>query len=42
MDTIASGDVVYERFQDQWVLMSDDYAASLSQCSYVLTMDQPV
>jgi hypothetical protein len=42
MDTIASGDVIYERFQDHWVLMSDDYAASLSQCSYVLTMDQPV
>jgi hypothetical protein len=42
MDTIASGDVVYERFQDHWVLMSDDYAASLSQCSYVLTESQPV
>lgn len=41
-DTISSGDVVYERYQDQWVLMSEGYADALSSCSYVLTMDQPV
>ncbi len=42
MHTISSGDVIYERYQDAWVLMSEDYAGAMSQCSYVLTMDQPV
>ena len=41
-DTISEGDVVYERYQNNWVLMSEDYARALSSCSYVLTMDQPV
>lgn len=42
MDTISSGDVVYERYQDAWILMSGDYASAMSQCSYVLTDSQPV
>jgi len=41
-DTISSGDVVYERCQDQWVLMSEGYADALSQCSYVVSEHQPV
>lgn len=41
-DTISEGDVVYERYQNNWVLMSEDYARALASCSYVLTMDQPV
>jgi hypothetical protein len=42
MDTISRGDVVYERFQDQWVLMSEGYANALSSCSYVVSENQPV
>lgn len=41
-DTISAGDVVYERCLDQWVLMSESYAATLAQCSYVLAENQPV
>ena len=41
-DTISEGDVVYERVQDHWVLMSESFARALASCSYVVSEHQPV
>ena len=42
MDTIASGDVVYMRSNDLWVLMNESFASTLSQCEYEVSLVQPV
>ena len=42
LDTISSGDVVYMRVNDLWVLMNEGFAASLAQASYTVSLAQPV
>jgi len=42
LDTISSGDVVYMRVNDLWVLMNEGFAASLAQSSYTVSLAQPV
>jgi hypothetical protein len=42
MDTIAAGDVVYMRVNELWVLMNESFAATMAQCSYEVSADQPV
>ena len=42
LDTISSGDVVYMRVNDLWVLMNEGFAASLAQSSYTVSLEQPV
>ena len=41
-DTISSGDVVYMRVGELWVLMNESFAATMAQCSYEVSADQPV
>ena len=42
LDRIFAGDVVYMRVVDQWVIMSEGFAATLSQCVYEVSTTQPV
>lgn len=42
LDTISSGDVVYMRVGELWVLMNEGFAASLAQSSYTVSLEQPV
>jgi hypothetical protein len=42
LDRISSGDVVYMRSNDLWVLMSDTFASSLAQCAYTVSEVEPV
>jgi len=41
MDTINSGDVVYMRVDDLWVIMNESFADTMSHCSYVVSEHQP-
>ena len=42
LDRISSGDVIYMRSDNLWVLMHEEFAASLSRCSYTVSEEQPV
>ena len=42
LDTISSGDVVYMRVGELWVLMNESFATTLAECSYEVSEAQPV
>ena len=42
LDRISSGDVIYMRSDSLWVLMHEEFAASLSRTSYTVSEEQPV
>ena len=42
LDRISSGDVIYMRSDSLWVLMHEEFASSLSRCSYTVSEEQPV
>lgn len=42
LDRISSDDVVYMRVGELWVLMNESFAATMAQCSYTVSLEQPV
>jgi hypothetical protein len=42
LDRISEGDVIYMRVGELWVLMNEEFAASLAQSSYTVSEEQPV
>jgi len=42
LDRISEDDVVYMRVGELWVLMNESFAATMAQCSYTVSEEQPV
>ena len=42
LETISSSDVVYMRIGELWVLMNEEFAASLLRSAYTVSVEQPV